>query len=71
MPSYLCPKCDPNSKLNRINFKKLTEEDYAEISKTLKQIQQHKCAWPFSNPVDVKEAPNYYRVIRDPMGITH
>lgn len=25
-------------------------------------------SWPFRKPVDVKDVPNYYKIIKDPMG---
>jgi len=25
-------------------------------------------AWPFQKPVDIKDVPNYYTIIKDPMG---
>jgi hypothetical protein len=25
-------------------------------------------SWPFQKPVDVKDVPNYYKIIKDPMG---
>lgn len=28
----------------------------------------HKSAWPFMEPVDPTEAPDYYKVIKEPMG---
>lgn len=28
----------------------------------------HKSAWPFMEPVDPNEAPDYYKVIKEPMG---
>lgn len=31
-------------------------------------IQAHKSAWPFMEPVDPNEAPDYYKVIKEPMG---
>lgn len=30
--------------------------------------QAHKSAWPFMEPVDPNEAPDYYKVIKEPMG---
>lgn len=30
--------------------------------------QLHKSAWPFMEPVDPEEAPDYYKVIKEPMG---
>jgi hypothetical protein len=32
-------------------------------------FQAHKSAWPFMEPVDPNEAPNYYKVIKEPMGM--
>lgn len=32
--------------------------------------QSHKMAWPFLEPVDPHDAPDYYRVIKEPMGKT-
>lgn len=31
-------------------------------------LQSHKSAWPFMEPVDQNEAPDYYVLIKDPMG---
>lgn len=31
-------------------------------------MQSHKSAWPFMEPVDHNEAPDYYVLIKDPMG---
>ena len=28
----------------------------------------HGDAWPFKEPVDVRDVPDYYDIIRDPMG---
>lgn len=34
-------------------------------------FQAHKSAWPFMEPVDPNEAPDYYKVIKEPMGEYH
>lgn len=33
-----------------------------------KFFQLHKSAWPFMEPVDPEEAPDYYNVVKEPMG---
>ena len=35
---YLCPRCDPDSKLNVPNQKELTHDDYEVIKKLVKQL---------------------------------
>lgn len=34
----------------------------------LSDDQAHKMAWPFLEPVDPNDAPDYYGVIKEPMG---
>lgn len=31
-------------------------------------MHDHADAWPFKDPVDVRDVPDYYDIIRDPMG---
>lgn len=31
-------------------------------------LQTHKMGWPFLEPVDPVEVPDYYTIIKDPMG---
>jgi len=66
---YVCPRCDPNSKLNYANLKQLTNKDYDLVKKTLKQIQTNKNSWPFKEPVDPNEHPKYYEAVREPMDL--
>jgi hypothetical protein len=40
---------------------------FALIARNL--FQTHKSAWPFMEPVDPNEAPDYYKVIKEPMGM--
>lgn len=65
---YVCPRCDPNSDINYPNLKPLGDYEYAEISKFLKLIYAHRAAKPFMKPVNPAEVPNYYKVIKEPMG---
>jgi len=66
---YLCPRCDPKSKLNYANLKQLSERDYDLIKKTLKQIQLNKNSSPFKEAVDPNEHPKYYETVREPMDL--
>ena len=40
--------------------------DYNEILFVI--FQSHKSAWPFLDPVDASEVPDYYDVVKEPMG---
>lgn len=31
-------------------------------------MHEHVDAWPFKEPVDAREVPDYYDIIKDPMG---
>lgn len=50
-------------------MKELSCKDFENLKKLIKQIQSHKSAWPFMEPVDPREAPMYYKVIKEPMGM--
>lgn len=39
------------------------------LSLLIFSLQAHKSAWPFMEPVDPEEAPDYYKVIKEPMGV--
>ncbi|MCL4124863.1 UNVERIFIED_CONTAM: hypothetical protein GTU68_026984 [Idotea baltica] len=66
---YICPKCDPDNVWNRPCQKKLTNKDYVEVKKLSKLLVQHKNAWPFLEPVDQSEVPDYYKVVKVPMDL--
>ncbi|XP_017300232.1 nucleosome-remodeling factor subunit NURF301-like [Diaphorina citri] len=65
---YICPNCN-NSSSNLANMKNLTPRDFESLRKLMKQIQAHKSAWPFMEPVDPHEAPDYYNVVKEPMDL--
>lgn len=31
-------------------------------------VTEHTDAWPFKEPVDAREVPDYYDIIKDPIG---
>ncbi|XP_046404076.1 nucleosome-remodeling factor subunit NURF301 isoform X3 [Ischnura elegans] len=66
---YVCPSCEASSDMNTANMRPLTAKDFEPLRKLMKQMQTHKCAWPFMEPVDPTEAPDYYKVIREPMDL--
>ncbi|XP_076958705.1 histone acetyltransferase GCN5-like [Bidens hawaiensis] len=39
------------------------------IRSILKALHDHADAWPFKEPVDVRDVPDYYDIIRDPMDL--
>jgi histone acetyltransferase len=43
---------------------------FNELRRFLYQIQNHKQAWPFLNPVNKDEVPDYYNVIANPMDLS-
>ncbi|KAK7791905.1 hypothetical protein R5R35_005426 [Gryllus longicercus] len=66
---YICPNCQRNSNINFANMKNLNNKDFDGLRKLIKQLQTHKSAWPFMEPVDPNEAPDYYKVIKEPMDL--
>ncbi|CCH60454.1 hypothetical protein TBLA_0C06610 [Henningerozyma blattae CBS 6284] len=43
---------------------------YAAIQNILTEIQNHASAWPFLQPVNKEEVPDYYEVIKEPMDLS-
>ena len=43
---------------------------FNELRRFLNQIQNHKQAWPFLQPVNKDEVPDYYTVITNPMDLS-
>ncbi|GFQ93826.1 nucleosome-remodeling factor subunit NURF301, partial [Trichonephila clavata] len=66
---YICPNCQSNTRINIANLKMLENKDYENIKRLLKALMSHKHAWPFMKPVDPIEAPDYYKVIKEPMDL--
>lgn len=68
MSRYVCPRCDPNSKLNYPNLKKLNSQDNELVKKMFKAISGNRNSQPFKEPVDPKINPKYYEIVKEPMG---
>ncbi|RUS79321.1 hypothetical protein EGW08_012906 [Elysia chlorotica] len=67
---YLCPNCQKQEKADPIAQKPLTVSEYQQLAKLLKDLQAHKMAWPFLQPVDPTEVPDYYDIVAEPMDLT-
>uniref|UniRef100_A0A674N1F9 Bromodomain PHD finger transcription factor n=1 Tax=Takifugu rubripes TaxID=31033 RepID=A0A674N1F9_TAKRU len=63
---YVCPQCQSTEDAMTV-LTPLTEKDYDGLKRILRSLQSHKMAWPFLEPVDPHDAPDYYRVIKEPM----
>merc|ERR1711936_107429 len=66
---YVCPRCDPNSKLNYPNLKKLNSQDNELVKKMFKAISSNRNSQPFKEPVDPKINPKYYEIVKEPMDL--
>lgn len=66
---YTCPNCTKNDSVSSVNMKLLTPQEFEHLKRLMKQISAHKSAWPFLEAVDPQEAPDYYKVIKEPMDL--
>jgi len=66
---YVCPRCEPNSRLNYPNLKKLNGKDHELIKKTFKTIQNNRNSQPFKEPVNPNVNPKYYEIVKEPMDL--
>ncbi|XP_027283578.2 nucleosome-remodeling factor subunit BPTF isoform X21 [Cricetulus griseus] len=65
---YVCPQCQSTEDAMTV-LTPLTEKDYEGLKRVLRSLQAHKMAWPFLEPVDPNDAPDYYGVIKEPMDL--
>ena len=40
------------------------------LAELLEEVKAHEDAWPFASPVDARDVPDYYQIIRDPMDLS-
>ncbi|KAJ8363551.1 hypothetical protein SKAU_G00123820 [Synaphobranchus kaupii] len=65
---YVCPQCQSTEDAMTV-LTPLTDKDYEGLRRILRSLQSHKMAWPFLEPVDPNDAPDYYGVIKEPMDL--
>ncbi|XP_068889023.1 nucleosome-remodeling factor subunit BPTF isoform X4 [Aphelocoma coerulescens] len=65
---YVCPQCQSTEDAMTV-LSPLTDKDYEGLRRVLRSLQAHKMAWPFLEPVDPNDAPDYYGVIKEPMDL--
>ena len=46
----------------------LKSPDYNLMEKTLNNLKGHSSSWPFREPVNLDEVPDYLEFIKSPMG---
>ncbi|KAG7269984.1 hypothetical protein CRUP_027536 [Coryphaenoides rupestris] len=66
---YVCPQCQSTEDAMTV-LTPLTDKDNDGLKRILRSLQAHKMAWPFLEPVDTNDAPDYYRVIKEPMDLS-
>uniref|UniRef100_A0A8B9JYE1 Bromodomain PHD finger transcription factor n=1 Tax=Astyanax mexicanus TaxID=7994 RepID=A0A8B9JYE1_ASTMX len=66
---YICPQCQSTQDAMTV-LTPLTEKDYEGLRRILRSLQAHKMAWPFLEPVDPEDAPDYYGLIKEPMDLS-
>uniref|UniRef100_A0A668A4H6 Bromodomain PHD finger transcription factor n=1 Tax=Myripristis murdjan TaxID=586833 RepID=A0A668A4H6_9TELE len=66
---YVCPQCQSTEDAMTV-LTPLTDKDFEGLRRILRSLQAHKMAWPFLEPVDTNDAPDYYRVIKEPMDLS-
>uniref|UniRef100_A0A1I7XIL3 Bromo domain-containing protein n=1 Tax=Heterorhabditis bacteriophora TaxID=37862 RepID=A0A1I7XIL3_HETBA len=79
MAEYMCPNCqeahtaqgyESNASNSSSVHPALSRADYPLVWRLLDTISEHRMAWPFRQPVDIKEFPNYTEVIKNPIDLS-
>lgn len=69
---YLCPQCTRNKQAgyqSKTSSSPLLERpDFELIWRVLDSLKDHRTSWPFLEAVDQKDHPEYYSIIKKPMG---
>lgn len=71
---YLCPQCTRNkqegyeSSTSSSPLILLERPDFELLWHVFDSLKDHRTSWPFQEAVDQKNHPDYYSIIKKPMG---
>ncbi|KAK3598854.1 hypothetical protein CHS0354_008596 [Potamilus streckersoni] len=69
LDTYICPSCQKKDAVDPVSLKELSDSDYEILQRLMSSMQSHKMAWPFLEPVDPDEVPDYYAIVKEPMDL--
>lgn len=65
VPSHSCAHLLMTYSVNQMQLK---SPDYNLMQRTLNSLKEHSGSWPFREPVNLEEVPDYLAVVKHPMG---
>jgi len=68
IPGVIDANWDYKDYLNLANNVNTNVNFYTQCKNIIQKLKSNKNSWPFLKPVDFKEVPDYYEVIKEPMG---
>lgn len=75
---YLCPECIRKKQAgyesniaspSSAPEKRANKTDYEPLWNIFHSLKNHRTSWPFQEAVDRKDHPNYYTVVKKPIGL--
>lgn len=65
--AYEQPSKQGRSKKDKMNNRKQAMKHMQPCRQMLAEMERHECSWPFLVPVNAKQFPEYYQIIKNPM----